>query len=169
MPDLLSLAEGRRDAAAAIPPNVVEAVIARAPSSPDDELAVIVPSFDAHRLFEIRFWNPRGLVLPSVDDEALVAFSEDGEPWLVAFSSTLWDEGGAAGAAEKYATSIGDGSSTEFLISHGLGTSDISAEVLVVSTGRAAIVEWWVVDANSIRVRIPNPPSSNQFRVVVTG
>jgi hypothetical protein len=73
------------------PPNVARAVIERAPASLADTLRVSVPSkiedpTEPARVEEIRFWMPRGAVLPSAGDVALVAFDETGEPWLIAFS-----------------------------------------------------------------------------------
>lgn len=67
-------------------PNVQAAIIRRAPGDLTDTLAVSIPSFDPLKLEEIQFWMPRGDVLPAEGDAALVAYAEDGEPWLIAFS-----------------------------------------------------------------------------------
>jgi hypothetical protein len=68
-------------------PNPVGAVVSKAPGDLTDELEVVVESRTGpHRAERIRYWMPRGDVLPSAGDPALVAFDEDGEPWLVAFS-----------------------------------------------------------------------------------
>lgn len=55
--------------------------VTTAPTTLADELVVTVDS----RAYEVRYWMPRGAVLPAVGDPCLIAF-EDREPWLVAFS-----------------------------------------------------------------------------------
>lgn len=67
-------------------PNVAAAIVKRAPEDLTDSLAVCIPAFDELKLEEVRFWMPRGDVLPAEGDGALIAYAEDGEPWLVAFS-----------------------------------------------------------------------------------
>jgi hypothetical protein len=67
-------------------PNVQAAIVKRAPTDLTDTLAVSIPSFDPLKLEEVHFWMPRGDVLPAEGDAALIAYAEDGEPWLVAFS-----------------------------------------------------------------------------------
>lgn len=66
-------------------PNVASAIVDTAPATLADPLKVVLPSFDSLKAFEIRNWMPRGADLPSVGDPALVAFDEDGEPWLIAW------------------------------------------------------------------------------------
>lgn len=65
--------------------NVVAAEIKRAPVDEADTLSVVIPSFDPLKVEEVRFWMPRGTDIPSEGDEALIAYSEDSEPWLVAW------------------------------------------------------------------------------------
>jgi hypothetical protein len=71
--------------------------------------------------------------------------------------------------ARKYAVSIGDGTSTTIGVSHGLATLDVSVQIYEVSTGAT-------VDCDIVRTSISNvnmifvvPPTTNQYRVVVTG
>lgn len=68
--------------------NVVSAVIETAPVGLGDELRVTLPSFDPLQAFEISFWMPRGTDIPSVGDQGLVAFDENGEPWLIGWQPT---------------------------------------------------------------------------------
>lgn len=66
----------------------LRAIVKVAPADLDDSLKVIVLSFADDRLYEIRDWMPRGDVLPSVGDRALLIV-DDGEPprtWLVGFT-----------------------------------------------------------------------------------
>lgn len=89
-----------RDPRDLIPPNVVEAVVFKPPANTADSLTVIVPSFSEQREYEVRYWQPRGSALPVRGTGALVAFTESGEPWLVAY----WD-----GQEVDYGTGGGGG------------------------------------------------------------
>ena len=71
----------------------------------------------------------------------------------------------------KYAVTIGNGSATQFTITHNLNTTDVSEPSVTYAAGtRAGIIAGWrVIDANSIRVDISPAPATNEFRVVVMG
>ena len=71
--------------------------------------------------------------------------------------------------SRHYATSIGDGSTLTYTVTHGLGTLDVIAQVYANSGG--AQVEADIVHASTttITVGFAVAPSSNQYRVVVMG
>lgn len=74
------------------------------------------------------------------------------------------------GATGKYASNIGDGSTTTFTITHNLNTMDIT--VLVRETAspyNQVITDMQIVDANSIKLLFATAPTSGQYRVIVTG
>lgn len=83
MPDAASLFPGDSDSET---PNIVSAVVRQAPATLTDGVGVVIPAFDELKLEVIRYWMPRGDVLPAEGDAALVAYADDGEPWLIAFS-----------------------------------------------------------------------------------
>lgn len=90
MPDLSKLARDPDERIRAIPPNLVTATIRQAPAALTDELTVVIPSFADHHFYEVRYWSPRvdadgDTALPEAGDAGLIAFADDGEPWLVAW------------------------------------------------------------------------------------
>jgi hypothetical protein len=64
----------------------------------------------------------------------------------------------------RYAQDLGDGVTTDFTITHGLGSSDVVYTLVEKATGNV----WWtdtsVVNGNSISVKFNTPPTTNQFR-----
>lgn len=69
----------------------------------------------------------------------------------------------------KYATTIGDGTASDFVITHNLGTDDV-----VVGIKEIATKEMWITDVeytsiNSITVRFGFKPTAGQFRVTIIG
>jgi hypothetical protein len=74
--------------------------------------------------------------------------------------------------ARKFATSIGDGSTTDFTITHSLGSTDIQVQVWDISSaGSEFLVNAGVGPRTSTTVHITfaTAPSTNQYRVVVVG
>lgn len=69
----------------------------------------------------------------------------------------------------KYATTIGDGIASDFVITHNLGTDDV-----VIGIKEIATKEMWITDVeytseNSITVRFGFKPTVGMFRVTVIG
>jgi hypothetical protein len=74
------------------------------------------------------------------------------------------------GFAKKYSASIGDGSNTSLTVTHNLGTRDVVVEVFRNSGNYdKIIVETRHATTNTVDVVFASAPTSNQFRVVVTG
>lgn len=72
--------------------------------------------------------------------------------------------------AKKYATNIGDGSSTAITVTHNLNTMDVTVLVREnVSPYSQVITDVQIVDTNKIKLLFATAPSSGQYRVVVTG
>lgn len=67
-------------------PNLVSAIVKRAPADLTDTVGVVIPSFDEMLVTVVRFWMPRGDAIPSDNDQALLAFDETGEPYIVCWS-----------------------------------------------------------------------------------
>jgi len=70
-------------------------------------------------------------------------------------------------AVTKYATSIGDGSTTTFTVTHNLNSQDV--DVTIKDNGSQELVFMKVVAAtvNTLTLVFPVAPTSNQYRVVV--
>lgn len=69
----------------------------------------------------------------------------------------------------KYTISIGNGSATEFSVTHGLGTLDVTASLREPSTGDWVITDIKTVDSNNIKLLFAQPPAANQYRLTVVG
>lgn len=74
------------------------------------------------------------------------------------------------GKAGKVAKDIGDGTATEFTISHNLNTQDV---VITVRENNApftqVITDVEVTDANNIKVKFAKAPAQNEYRVIIVG
>lgn len=72
--------------------------------------------------------------------------------------------------AGKVAKDIGDGTATEFTISHNLNTQDV---VITVRENKApfaqVITDIEVTDANNIKVKFAKAPAQNEYRVIIVG
>lgn len=74
------------------------------------------------------------------------------------------------GAVGKYATNVGDGTSTTITVTHNLNTTDVTVSLReTASPYNGVITDWQIVDANNIKLLFATAPTSGQYRVVVTG
>lgn len=70
----------------------------------------------------------------------------------------------------KYATSIGDGSSTSYTVTHNLGTRDVQVAVYDNSSPYAeVVVDVAHTSTTAVTIAFSTAPTSNQYRVVVQG
>lgn len=76
----------------------------------------------------------------------------------------------AKSKAGKMAKDIGDGTATEFTVSHNLNTQDV---VITVRENNApfnqVITDIEVTDANNIKVKFAKAPAQNEYRVIIVG
>lgn len=76
----------------------------------------------------------------------------------------------AKSKAGKLAKDIGDGTATEFTVSHNLNTQDV---VITVRENNApftqVITDIEVTDANNIKVKFAKAPAQNEYRVIIVG
>ena len=72
--------------------------------------------------------------------------------------------------ASKMAKDIGDGTATEFTVSHNFNTQDV---VITVRENNApfnqVITDIEVTDANNIKVKFAKAPAQNEYRVIIVG
>lgn len=75
-----------------------------------------------------------------------------------------------SGAPKRYAAAVGDGSNTSYTITHNLGTRDLQVGVYR-NSGNYDEVECEVRHTSTTQLTLifSSAPTSNQFRVVVTG
>lgn len=69
----------------------------------------------------------------------------------------------------KFATNIGDGSTSSITVQHNLNTEDVVVSVRETASKQMIMVDAQVVDANNIRIVFAVPPALNAFRVTVIG
>lgn len=75
-----------------------------------------------------------------------------------------------AGRAKKFQANIGDGSATQFTVTHNLGTRDVIVNVI----RNSGVYDTVGVDierdtTNSCVIRFASAPTTNQYRVVIIG
>lgn len=66
-----------------------------------------------------------------------------------------------------YAAYIGDGFSTSFTVTHGLGTTDVIISVYEIPTNEEVVTDITANTNNFITVSFATAPSMNQYRVVI--
>jgi hypothetical protein len=70
----------------------------------------------------------------------------------------------------KYATSVGDNSSTSITVTHNLGTIDVIVQVhRVASPFDVVECDMQVTDTNTVTLLFATAPTTNQYRCVVHG
>lgn len=74
-----------------------------------------------------------------------------------------------AGTVAKFATSIGNGALTTFTITHNLGSLDVTCTIYAISSGEEVIADVIHATTNTLTVNFAVAPTTNQYRVVVTG
>jgi hypothetical protein len=74
-----------------------------------------------------------------------------------------------SGRPRKHNASVGDGSATQFDITHNFNTTDVQVEVVRVSDGVTVWCDVARTSANVVRLNFLTAPTSNQYRAVVQG
>jgi len=74
------------------------------------------------------------------------------------------------GATGKYTTTFGDGSASQFTITHNLNTMDVTVQIFKnASPYDLVMADVQKIDVNSIKILTGMVPTTNQFKVIVTG
>jgi hypothetical protein len=69
----------------------------------------------------------------------------------------------------RFAANFGDGSATQYDITHSLNTLDVHVEVFANATGASILCDVTRTSVNVVRLNFAAAPTSNQFRCVVLG
>lgn len=73
-----------------------------------------------------------------------------------------------AGGGAAYAATIGDGTSTDIVVTHNLGTQDVDVAVrAAASPYGSALVAWDATSTNTITLHFTTAPTTGQYRVSV--
>jgi len=70
----------------------------------------------------------------------------------------------------KFSQTIGDGTAKDFTITHNLNTQDVNFSIrLTASDFSGVITDWKAATVNTVTVHFNKIPTSNQYRVTITG
>jgi hypothetical protein len=69
----------------------------------------------------------------------------------------------------RHTGSLMDGRSTSFTIEHRLGSQDVVCAIFENKTGDEILTSVRVLDNNTVQVSFSEPPTQNQFRIVIIG
>lgn len=72
-------------------------------------------------------------------------------------------------ASRQTSVNLGDGAEDFFEFEHGLGTEDVDITLKENSTGQKVDADIEIVDEDTISIEFGIPPTTNQYRVTVTG
>lgn len=70
---------------------------------------------------------------------------------------------------KKYSTTIGNGSSTSYTVTHNLGTSDICVNAVQLSSNQNVWIQYTINNTNSITLTFASSIASNSIKIVVMG
>lgn len=81
-----------------------------------------------------------------------------------------WSTPGGGGTVNKYAVNVGNASDTEFTITHNLNSRDVTVTIREVGSPYAMVMtDVEMATVNTVVVRFAVAPSTDQYRVIVTG
>lgn len=70
----------------------------------------------------------------------------------------------------KFVAAIGNGTATQFIVTHNLGSMDVTVTIRESATPYEVIyTDVQIIDANSVRVLFGQPPTAGQYRVIAIG
>ncbi|WP_439946503.1 hypothetical protein [Streptomyces sp. BBFR109] len=71
--------------------------------------------------------------------------------------------------ARKVTATIGDGSTTDIAVTHGLGSQWVTVQVYEVSTGKQVECDVTITSSTVVTLSFAVAPTTNQYRYVITG
>lgn len=74
-----------------------------------------------------------------------------------------------SGRKLKYSASFGDGSATQYDLTHNLNTLDVNVQVYRNSDGATVITDITRTSVNVVRINVASAPASNALRAVILG
>lgn len=93
-------------------------------------------------------------------DGQVITFNANGVPVATTMQS---------GGVKKYSTTIGNGTSTSYTVTHNLGTSDICVSAVQVSSNQNVWIQYTINNTNSITLTFASAIASNSIKIVVMG
>ena len=93
-----------------------------------------------------------------------ILWNESSDSWTLSNDGTNFH-----GITRKHSSNVGNGSSTQFSITHNLNTRDVSVQVYDNVTFDTVDVDVVRTDVNTISLTFSTAPSVNSYRVLVVG
>lgn len=90
----------------------------------------------------------------------VIAFNSSGVPVATTIST---------GGVQKYSTTIGDGSSTTYTVTHNLNTTKICVNAIQVSTNQNVWISYTISSANAITLTFSSAVASNSIGIIIMG
>lgn len=90
----------------------------------------------------------------------VITFNVDGIPVATTMQS---------GGVQKYSTTIGNGFSTSYTVTHNLGTSDICVSAVQVSSNQNVWIQYTINNTNSITLTFASAIAYHSIKIVVMG
>lgn len=72
-------------------------------------------------------------------------------------------------SVSKYTTTIGNGSTKTFTITHNLGTQDIIVSGIALASNSNIWLEYTITNDNSISITFDAAPASNSIKIIIIG
>lgn len=98
------------------------------------------------------------------DTNVSLLWNETSDAWTVTNDGTNYHN-----VVRKYSTNVGNSASTQFTITHNLGTRDVLVQVYDNATYETVEVDVVRTSTSVVTITFATAPSSNAYRVVVTG
>lgn len=105
----------------------------------------------------------------STTAEGVVELATQAEAQAKSASDRALTPASVADFARKYTGTIGDGASTAIAVTHGLGSQYVTAQVYEASSGNQVECDITLTSSTQTTFTFTTAPSSNQYRVVITG
>jgi hypothetical protein len=93
-----------------------------------------------------------------------ILWNESSDNWTLSNDGTNFH-----GITRKHSSNIGNGSSTQFSITHNLNTRDVSVQVYDNATFDTVDVDVVRTDVNTVTLTFSTAPSTDSYRVLVVG
>ena len=112
--------------------------------------------------------NPPNTPIPKNSDSVYIDNSGDIYKWdILTQQWSLKVTGGGSGGSATFAQNIGDGVATSIVVTHGLGTGDLTFSIREIASGEYVDTEKHYVDPNNTRFVFSTAPATNSIRVVI--
>jgi hypothetical protein len=104
------------------------------------------------------------IVHRGIENDALLTWNESSDQWQIGL-----DTGPQHAIARKYSALIGDGSLTNYPVTHNLNTRDVTVEVYDVATYATVETDIVRTSENVVTISFAVAPAAGSYKVVVVG